>query len=184
MIYKYTVPAVPNIIGIYSTSLLEIELGELIEHVSHHMGVEKELLYNKNRHEKLKYCRWFVWEISCAAFQIRVVDACNIFGDHDHSTVVNALNNLPYDLEHKQCLQMAYDATLRDMNIPMSTIEAFRRNRYNSMNGRIKKLALLRKMQEERAKMREVAPQLLTSDAVRVKMLNYEQSKRNKNLLK
>lgn len=118
MAYTYTV-SVPS----YSSVMIEDSfLHELIQHTSSALDIEPQRLYDKTRTTRVKFARWFIWEIVIAVKQFTLKEAGNIFGGYDHTTVMYGLSQLPLDLKQNELLKVIYEGIVKNFNLPMELI--------------------------------------------------------------
>ena len=101
----------------------------LIDEVCYALGVNKKLLYTKTRETQVRCARWMTWEIAIAKKGLTLTAAAAIFGHHHHTSVGNALERLPGDLEHNKFMHGAYIGILKRLGIEESEIIKFRNER-------------------------------------------------------
>ena len=97
-----------------------LDVQALIKDVAFALHIEVEQMYVKTRKTRIKFARWLVWKVMKSyKFSFRECGetfARERFRGYDHSTVLNALNNIDRDIEETAYLQDAYHHIEKYMN--------------------------------------------------------------------
>lgn len=102
---------------------------KLVDVVCDLLYVKRELLYEQNRRTEVKFARWMVWEIMSAIKGYTLKECGKIFGDHDHTTVLHGITQLPIDLENNKDFNNRYLRLLYRTNISIDEIKKYRLKR-------------------------------------------------------
>lgn len=129
MQYLFTNPTLSSGGAISESEHYNDFVDRLVDEVCHTLGVNKKLLYTKTRETQVRCARWMTWEIVIAKKGLTLCAAGEIFGKHHHTSVGNALERLPVDLEHNKFMQVSYAGILNRLGIEEHEIIDFRNNR-------------------------------------------------------
>lgn len=116
-------------------------LSTLLNVTCNYLDIDLNHLYEKDRRERIKFARWMVWEIMVACRNFTFTDCSKIFGEHDHTTVLNGIDKLELDLQNKVFFAEVYQKVLSTMKVDFETIKKFRIERKE-------KIAFVRKDRE------------------------------------
>ena len=83
-----------------------LNIEELINDVCHALHLNRQILNSKTRETKYKFGRWLVWKIMRT--HKKTLLECGKCFERDHTTVINALQNIDMDITHIPYLQEAY----------------------------------------------------------------------------
>lgn len=104
-------------------------LEQLIYHACEVMGIKISDLHTKSRKEAIRYARWIVWEAAMACEEYTTSKAGKIFGDHDHSTVVHALDTLPNVIDTNSGMKILYESIHAKAGVDQQKINDFHKYR-------------------------------------------------------
>lgn len=129
VVYQYSV-VIPNHVPdmIPDMKCLPFQDTVIIE-VCFMFGIDKENLYERCRIKKIKYARWIIWEIMYVIGGLKLKEVAEIFGKYDHTTVCNAFDKLPDDIDNIEWLEFAWSNTMRKLSIDVEKIKKFRKDR-------------------------------------------------------
>lgn len=101
----------------------EFILEELINDTSWIFGIDRSSLYEKDRTDRVKLCRWTVWQIMWGCHGYSMTKAARIFGDYDHTSVLHALRSIQAVIGEKDHLKEMYSAVIKRFSIDESKIK-------------------------------------------------------------
>ena len=123
--------------------------------------IHPSLLFEKCRKWDIKLCRWIVWEIM-SAHGSSLHKCAAIFGDYDHSSVINCLDTLQVNMNKNEEAAAKYKAILKEMGISKTVITSFRN--------------LRAKRKENKNKKYDGNPLYISNQNLKKKMMRYRKS--------
>lgn len=118
MSYSYTVTVDPGRNEQYYDTILQ----QIIDVSADIFDVDPKRLYTKERTMDAKLCRWTIWQIMWGCYNYTLPKTSRIFGDHDHTTVLHALRELPGVLDKYPEMKNKYDEVLLKFNVDREKI--------------------------------------------------------------
>ena len=126
--YSYTIAKPQPDPVIDNTSYTDFQ-DRVIDVVSNMFGIDPQSLYMKDKTARVKYSRWIIWEIMYACKGFSLKDVGQIFGNFDHTTVMNAFDKLPEDIGKIDWLRFTWENTVNKLAIDLELIRKVRRDR-------------------------------------------------------
>lgn len=94
--------------------VVSTSMEQIIADVAAAFEIEPETLYRKCRYPRIKFARWMVWKIMRSKkYSLR--ECSQIFGNYDHTSVINALSKIDNDIEKDEMVRQAFNQVKKYM---------------------------------------------------------------------